>query len=130
MEQVVTLLQEISKFQPALEEYDYNWMLFSAQNNVFSIVAINDQNNVVGFGSLVIEYKIRGGKLGHVEDIVTSSSYRNEGLGYAILDKLYDFAKENGCYKVALQCRIHNVSFYEKCNYTVSGTAMQRFVSC
>ena len=66
--------------------------------------------------------------MGHIEDIVSHPNYRKKGLGKFIVDGLFDVAKANGCYKVALQCREHNVKFYEKCNYELSGVAMQRFV--
>ena len=92
-----------------------------------SLVAIIDEK-IVGYGSLVIEAKIRGGKAGHIEDIVSLENYRKKGVGKAILNGLFDLAEKNGCYKVSLQCKEHNVQFYEKCNYELNGVAMQRFV--
>ena len=46
----------------------------------------------------------------------------------AVVDALFNIAKANGCYKIALQCRAHNVEFYEKCGYEVSGIALQKFI--
>lgn len=83
---------------------------------------------VVGYGSVVIEAKIRGGKIGHIEDIVVNSGFRKEGIGKAVLDELYKIAAENGCYKVALHCKEHNVHFYEKCMCNLSGISMQRLL--
>lgn len=128
MEEVIEILQYMSVFEPPNESYDEIWNAFSAQTHVFSVVAI-EHGKVIGYGSVVIEEKIRGGKMGHLEDIVTSPSRRNKGIGKAVVDALYDIAKQHGCYKVALQCQAHNVAFYEKCDYTVSGSAMQRFIS-
>lgn len=127
MDAVIELLQSISEFTPSKSEYFLIWNSFCQQTNVHSLVAVID-TQIVGYGSIVIEKKIRGGKLGHIEDIVTHSLYRKKGIGKAIIDALFDFAKLNGCYKVALQCKEHNVEFYEKCGYEVSGQAMQIFV--
>ena len=128
MGEVINLLQSMSAFQPPKEAYDEIWASFSAQAHVFSVVALID-NIVVGYGSVVIENKIRGGKMGHVEDIVSSPTQRKKGIGKAIVNALYEIAKQHGCYKVALQCQEHNVAFYERCDYKGSGSAMQRFIS-
>lgn len=83
---------------------------------------------MVGYGSVVIEEKIRGGKIGHIEDVVSHSLFRKQGLARAVVGALFNIAKANGCYKIALQCKEHNVGFYEKCGFEVSGVAMQIFV--
>lgn len=128
MDEVIELLQHLSEFRPPIETYDDIWESFTAQTHVFSLVAVEGQS-VIGYGSLVIENKIRGGKMGHVEDIATSPDKRGKGIGKAIIDALCDLAEKNGCYKIVLQCQAHNIPFYEKCNFTVAGSAMQRFTA-
>ena len=127
MDAVIELLQSMSEFKPSKSEYLPIWKSFHQQSNVHSLVAVID-NQIVGYGSIVIETKIRGGKMGHIEDIVSHSLFRKKGIGKAIVDGLFDVAKINGCYKVALQCKEQNVKFYEKCGYELSGLAMQMFV--
>jgi glucosamine-phosphate N-acetyltransferase len=124
---VIELLQSISELKPSRTDYPYIWDDFCKQTNVHSLVAMIGEK-IVGYGSVVIETKIRGGKMGHIEDIVSHSTYGRKGIGKAIVNGLFDIAKAKGCYKVALQCKEHNVLFYEKCNYEPSGVAMQRFV--
>jgi glucosamine-phosphate N-acetyltransferase len=127
MNSVIELLQSISEFKPSKTEYSSIWDSYCKQSNVHSLVAVIDKH-IVGYGTIVVDTKIRGGKMGHVEDIVSHSNYRKKGIGKAILNALLDVAKANGCYKVALQCKEHNVKFYENCNYEISGVAMQMFV--
>ena len=127
MEDVIILLQYISEYYPPPDSNDNIWMTYQSQPNVHAIVA-SDNYKVVGFGSLTIETKIRGGKMGHIEDIVSHPNYRNEGLGRIIMESLYEIARHNNCYKLALQCNENNIEFYEKCEYIVSGAAMQRFI--
>ncbi|WP_193182344.1 GNAT family N-acetyltransferase [Nisaea sediminum] len=127
MADVIELLQSMSEFRPPINDYPHIWENLCRQTNVHSIVAIIDEN-IVGYGSVVFEIKIRGGKMGHIEDIVSHPNYRKKGIGKAILDALFDVAKASGCHKVALQCQEHNVEFYKKCNYEISGVTMQRFM--
>ena len=127
MDAVVELLQLISEFKPSKSDFLSIWNSFCDQSQVHSLVAVMD-NQIVGYGSIVIETKIRGGKMGHIEDIVSHSLFRKKGIGKAVVDALFNIAKENGCYKVALQCKEHNIKFYENCNYEQSGVAMQVFV--
>lgn len=127
MKDVIEMLhRNMSEFMPPLEEHDKIWQSFSSQTNVHSFVALMDRV-VVGYGVVVIETKIRGGKMGHIEDIVSHKKYRHKGIGSSIVNHLLKIAKEEGCYKVALQCKEHNVSFYEKCGYSISGISMQQF---
>jgi len=127
MNQVILLLQSLSNFQPKKSSYGSIWNEFAEQKNVYSLVAIVD-HKVVGYGCLLIETKIRGGRMGHIEDIVTHSDFERRGIGKQILEGLYKIAKEKNCYKLALQCSEHNVNFYEKCNYKLSGLSMQAFL--
>ena len=127
MDAVIELLQLISEFKPSKPDFLSIWNSFCEQSQVHSLVAVMD-NQIVGFGSIIIETKIRGGKMGNIEDIVSHSLFHKKGIGKAVVDALFNIAKENGCYKVALQCKEHNVKFYEKCNYEISGVAMQVFI--
>jgi glucosamine-phosphate N-acetyltransferase len=124
MEAVIELLQSISEFKPSKSDFLPIWVSFSGQTNVHSLVAIMD-DQVVGYGSIVIEKKIRGGKMGHIEDIVSHPLFKKKGIGKSVLEALFDIAKENDCYKVGLQCKEHNIDFYQKCGYKLSGVAMQ-----
>ncbi len=122
--QVIQLLMEISKFKPSPTSLETIWLNFSKQGNHFSRVFVSD-NKVLGYGALLIEYKIRGGKVGHIEDIVSHESHRKIGIGKTILSALMEIAKNEGCYKVTLHCQNHNVPFYEKCGFIKNGSSMQ-----
>jgi glucosamine-phosphate N-acetyltransferase len=128
MVDVVQLLQSISNFNPSKNDFNQIWHNLLQQNNVHSLIAIIGKK-IVGYGSIIIETKIRGGKMGHIEDIVAHPNHRKQGIGKLIVNALFEVAKANDCYKVALQCKEHKIEFYEKCNYEISGVAMQRFIN-
>ena len=127
MNAVIQLLQSISEFKPSKSCFSSIWESFNKQSNVHSLVAVMD-SQIVGYGSIVIETKIRGGKKGHIEDIVSHSLFRKKNIGKGILDALFDVAKANDCYKVTLESNEDNLKFYEKCGYKIGGIALQKFI--
>lgn len=82
--------------------------------------------DIIASGTIIIEPKIiRGGKsVGHIEDIVTSSSYRGKGLGQDILELLIQEGREKNCYKIILDCNDNLKSYYEKMEFEEMGIQM------
>ena len=44
-----------------------------------------------------------GSSIAFIENVVTDSEYRGQGLGHKVMKKAIEFARENNCYKVILQ---------------------------
>lgn len=90
------------------------------------IVILDENQRVVGCGTLVIEQKfIRSlGALGHIEDIVVLDDQRGKGLGKLIISVLCHLAFQQGCYKVSLDCDPKNEEFYRKCQLENKGFQM------
>ena len=59
---------------------------------------------------------------------VTHEDYRRRGIGRLIVESLFNEARHQGCYKMVLQCEEHNVKFYNKMDYFVSGVSMHNYV--
>ena len=55
---------------------------------------------------MLIEKKIRGGKLGHVEDIVIHRDFREKVIGRSLLNALYEIAKKRDAIKLLLLAKI------------------------
>jgi len=74
-------------------------------------VALID-NRVAGTASLIIEPKFihNGGIAGHV-------AYQHHGVGAAIINHLLQVCREEGCYKVILDCEDSVAPFYEKLGF-------------
>jgi len=128
MHDIVHLLQDISVFVPKEDELEEIWNTYSSQDAVHSIVAVNQNDEVVGFGTLLIETKIRGGKLGHIEDIVVREEQRGSGLGKEIVRLLSALAENQGCYKLVLNCSTNNAGFYEASGLEINGVSMHRLL--
>lgn len=78
------------------------------------VVCVHD--TIIGTGSIFIETKFlhNGGKVGHIEDVAIASDYKKMGMGKIIMNYLIDIARQDGCYKVILNCSPDVVEFYEK----------------
>ncbi len=90
-------------------------------NKNYRIVIAKDRKNhqVIGTATLLIEQKFihNGGKVGHIEDVVMRKGYEGKGIGKEILKELIRIGKEDGCYKIILDCDEKIIKFYEKIGF-------------
>lgn len=124
-QKVIDMLQSISDFIPRDEDINDVWEAFISQDSLNGFSFFLD-NELVGYGSIFYEIKIRGGKAAHIEDIVVNENARGNRIGQFIIDTLVKEALKNNCYKVSLSCKENNIGFYEKCGFVQDGITMQR----
>ena len=90
-------------------------------NNDYIIIISEDTKSreVIGTATLFIEQKFihNGGKVGHIEDVVTRRGYEGRGIGKEIINKLITISRERGCYKIILDCDEKVSKFYEKIGF-------------
>ncbi|CAE7372554.1 GNA1, partial [Symbiodinium microadriaticum] len=84
---------------------------------------------VVASASCAVELKFihSTGKVGHIEDVVTESNHRRNGLAKRILQHLEESAQSFGCYKLILDCAEHNVQVYTKAGYKLKELQMVKY---
>ena len=94
-------------------------------NKIF--VAVDEDGKVMGATTLIIEQKFihEGGKVGHIEDVVTHKDFRKMGIGKALIERALEVAKAAGCYKVILNCVEENLPFYGKLGFHKHGLEMR-----
>ena len=126
VEVVIDMLQDISLFSPPKSKIKHIYQNYLNQNNVNGYVFIK-KNEIVGYGSIIYETKIRGGKVGHIEDIIVKKEHRGKSIGKIIIDYLIQNSIQKKCYKVSLVCKENNIGFYEKCGLAVDGFSMSKF---
>lgn len=78
-------------------------------------VLYNDEGEPIGAGRFreVDHY-------GKIERICVLPSYRKLGAGKLIMEKIIEFAKENGYSKIKLNSQTHAIPFYEKLGFVVT----------
>jgi glucosamine-phosphate N-acetyltransferase len=91
---------------------DYIKTLPKNQN---TYVLYNDED-IIGCGTIIISTKMIHdfSKISHLEDIFIRKKYRSYGYGKILLNNLIQKSKEEGCYKVILDCNENLKLFYEK----------------
>lgn len=149
-----TLLNLINKYPNNIMDIKYNYLLLLSEltltnyldtdvfiNNIKKIsdigaifviyVSTPDKEtfDILASGTVVIEPKIirEGRNVGHIEDIVVASCMRNRGLCQRMLDRLKQYARENDCYKVILDCRSDLKQVYAKNGFQQKGIQMAEY---
>jgi glucosamine-phosphate N-acetyltransferase len=91
------------------------------------LVAVDRNGKVIGAITLLLEQKFihDGGKVGHIEDVVTRRDYTGMGIGLALVKKCITLAKEEKCYKIVLDCSQDNVPFYKKAGFREHEVSMR-----
>ena len=123
------LLEELTVVESEKISYkDFCDNLPNINSRIFVIRNLS-ADKIVATGSIFIENKIihRFGKVGHIEDIVVDPQYRKMGFGKKIVQHLVNIAKENGCYKVILDCENKYEGFYNKCGFKCKGIEMVKY---
>jgi len=120
---IIRLLQAISDFYPSSNNLEMIWSEFINQNNL-TAYCFFDKDELIGFGTFIIEKKVRGGHTAHIEDIVVDSAFRGRGFGKKIIQTLIEEANKLHCYKATLACKKHNVDFYKSCGFNENGVNM------
>src|SRR5688500_2724126 len=97
------------------EYYKYIIEKIIKSRNMKVILALND-TEIIGSITTIIEQKFihNGGKVCHIEDVVTRKGFENLGIGSILVEKALELAVQEQCYKIILNCSTYNSGFYEK----------------
>ena len=123
-EQVVKLLQDVSAYQPDSDKIKDLGQIFVEQEKTFACVAVRD-GCVIGFGSLFVLGRLRGGRSAIIEDMVVSAQERGQGIGRSILEYLLAQARKEGCFKVSLESSDIAIQFYQIAGFEIGGHMMK-----
>ena len=97
----------------------------SNQDHIIMVAELDGK--IVGSTTLFIEQKFihKGGKVGHIEDVVVDKKFQGQKIGQKIIEKILEVSKERGCYKTILDCDDEVKPFYEKMKFLKSGNEMR-----
>ena len=122
-------LENLSDVQNIIKKQDKYYKILKKvieNKNLFIFVAL-ENNIIVGSITIIIEQKFihNGGRVGHIEDVVTRKGFEEKGIGSKLVKKALKFAEQKKCYKVILNCSNENIRFYEKNGFKVHGIEMR-----
>jgi glucosamine-phosphate N-acetyltransferase len=127
LDEVFLLLQQMTKIDYSDRDKEKCWNLFSSCSSESLVGVYKDK--VIAYGSLVLEYKIRGGISGHIEDIVVSDKVRYKKIGTKLIEELVNIGNKKGCYRITLFCKESLINFYSKNGFKVNNIAMKNFLN-
>ncbi|MDD4412897.1 MAG: GNAT family N-acetyltransferase [Patescibacteria group bacterium] len=87
----------------------------------------DEDKQLVGFIKLVIDTKFSHDvcRAGRIEDVVVRKGYESKGIATKLMEKAVEKAKEIGCYKITLDCRLELESFYNKFGFSQHEISMR-----
>ena len=121
---VLGQLFEIKRI-PSFDEFKNTLDQILSENSHIYVYEFNGR--IIATGKIIIESKLHGVTMGHIEDVVCDQEYRNRGLGKMIINKLIEVGMDHHCYKIVLNCNDQNVEFYEKCGFINKGNEMSLY---
>ena len=122
LEQVYDLLNQLNSVETSQVDKELAWKNFNSEGLV-----LEHEGKIVGYGSLLVEYKIRGYNSGQIEDIVIDESYRGLGWGELLVERLVERGDSMGCYRISLFCNKKLIPFYSKNGFKQNNVVMKRW---
>ena len=127
LDRVFKILNQLKELSIESIDKESAWNSFNENKSTKSIVGVLD-NEIVAYGSIVIENKIRGEVAGHIEDIVVDKNYRGRFIGDKLIKELINIGKKNKCYRITLFCKEHLKNFYSRQGFEKSSINMKKYL--
>lgn len=127
LDRVFKILNQLKELNIESIDKESAWNSFNQNKSSKSIVGVLD-NEIVAYGSIVIENKIRGEVAGHIEDIVVDKNYRGRFIGENLIKELINIGKKNSCYRITLFCKENLENFYSRQGFKKSSINMKKYL--
>ena len=127
LDRVFKILNQLKELNIESIDKESAWNSFNENKSTKSIVGVLE-NEIVAYGSIVIENKIRGEVAGHIEDIVVDKNYRGRFIGENLIKELINIGKKNKCYRITLFCKEHLKNFYSRQGFEKSSINMKKYL--
>ena len=127
LDKVFKILNQLKELNIESIDKESAWNSFNQNKSTKSIVGVLE-NEIVAYGSIVIENKIRGEVAGHIEDIVVDKNYRGRFIGENLIKELINIGKKNSCYRITLFCKENLENFYSRQGFKKSSINMKKYL--
>jgi GNAT superfamily N-acetyltransferase len=133
---ILTLIRELAAFEKAPEKVTNTVEQMRQEQDLFRcFVAETEKGEIVGMALYFFAYFTWVGKSLYLEDIYIKEAYRKLKIGTALLNRIFDVAREENCKRVRWQVLKWNesaIQMYKKngaeiddewlnCNYDADG---------
>ena len=115
---ILNLIKELALFEKAPEKVTNTVEQMKEEQNFFeALVAEKEGGEIIGFALYYFVYYTWVGKSLYLDDLYVKEKYRGNKIGYALLDKVIAFGKDNSCKRIRWQVLDWNepaIAFYNK----------------
>lgn len=110
---------------------DFIKIINELPNNHDIFVLLDNNFEIVGTITSIIERKIinNGKCVCHIEDLIISPHYKGKSYGSKLLEFVKIYSRQNGCYKIILNCSLDISNFYLKNNFKQNNVEMSFYLS-
>nr|WKN37852.1 GNAT family N-acetyltransferase [Tunicatimonas sp. TK19036] len=133
--QALALIQELAIFERAPKEVEVT--LEELEQDAFGkkpvfeffVAEDNEQKKVVGLALYFYSYSTWKGKCIYLEDLIVTESYRGQGIGKKLLDRIVLKAKEEDAHRVVWQVLDWNtpaIEFYK----SLGASLLTEWITC
>ena len=123
IDEVWKLLNQLSLEEVKKDDKITIWNNF---NGIGIVIEYNGK--IIGYGSIVLESKIRGRKSAQIEDLVIDENCREKGIGQLLVNELCKRANSLNAYRISLFCKKELITFYEKNGFKVNNVVMKKWL--
>jgi len=112
-----SLIMELAVFEKQPEKVTNSAELMRIEKNYINgFVAVNNDNEIVGYATCFFAYFTWIGKSLYMDDLYVKQAFRSNGIGSKLINSVIDFAKKENCKKVRWQVSKWNtpaIEFYK-----------------
>ncbi len=132
LDEIFNLLNQLYKNQLNYEKFKEIYKMKLNDKNSYYIVAI-ENNKIIGVLTSELQIKLhRAKKQSFIEDLIVDESYRNRGIGKALLQNAVDYAKNNDCEVIELTSYINNEKshkFYQNNGFNKNSYKFKKYLN-
>jgi len=116
-EVLIALFKEFAIFEKMPDKMINTVEKMKQEKDLFNGFVVKDETkNILGYVIFYFVYYTWAGKALYMDDLYVRAKYRGQGLGSALINKVIEYAKNNGCSKLRWQVSNWNyeaINFYE-----------------
>jgi len=122
---LLEMIRELALFEKAPHRVRNSVEQMRAEKDYFrAFVAQTSEGRIVGMALFYFAYYTWVGKSLYLDDLYVKEAWRGRGIGRALLNRVLDFARQNGCKRVRWQVLEWNtpaIEFYRKMGVDLDG---------
>ncbi len=102
--EILALIKELALFEKAPDKVTNTVEQMQQEKDLFGcFLAVSDNNDILGMALYFFAYYTWVGKSLYLDDIYIKEPYRKQKIGTALLNKVFDVAREENCKRVRWQ---------------------------